>query len=103
MYTILFCVLPILIALMPYVLVALQTYAAMLAEAQREELAKQRVQALQEKTATAQALRELKIIQEHNKIAIQEEKLNTEVLKQEQLRQRVGSSPDQIRIRDGQR
>jgi hypothetical protein len=100
MYTILFCILPILIALMPYVLVALQTYAAILAEAQREELHRQRIAAIQEKTATAQALREAKIAKEHNAVMLQEVKLENELLKQQQLKQKLGLTAEEFTPRD---
>jgi hypothetical protein len=100
MYTILFCVLPILIALMPYILVALQTYVTILAEAQREELARQRVQALQERTATAQALREAKLAKESNALVLQDIKIETEKLKQQQLKQKLGMTAEEFTPRD---
>lgn len=96
MYTFLFCILPIAIALIPYIIAGLQGYAAMLSEAAREELHRQRIAAINDRIATNQALLEARLAKESNAVMLQDLKIETEKMKQIQLRQKLGMTSEEF-------
>lgn len=96
MYTFLFIILPIVIALTPIYIVFERLRIEAEDKAAKDRLQQLKIAELEQKQKAAAALMEAKLAKEQNAIVLQDIKIETEKLKQRQLEQKLGMTSQEF-------
>lgn len=96
MYTFLFIILPIVIALTPIYIVFERLRIEAEDKAAKDRLQQLKIAELEQKRQAAAALMEAKLAKEQNAIVLQDIKIETEKLKQRQLEQKLGMTSQEF-------
>lgn len=96
MYTFLFIILPVVIALTPIYIVFERLRIEAEDKAATDRLQQLKIAELEQKQKAAAAIRDAKLAEAHNKVMLQELKIETEALKQQQLKQKLGMTSQEF-------
>ncbi len=95
MYTFLFIILPVVIALTPIYIVFERLRIEAEDKAAKDRLQQLKIAELEQKQKAAAAIH-AKLAEAHNKVMLQELKIETEALKQQQLKQKLGMTSQEF-------